>query len=148
MTFTCAAGMATASRRGDPCWKQPRHGRPLRSSYPLPGDAQRALRRGVSVRFTGTPFLSTANCAGFSPERNSLILSKGMARAPAISDWKLSLPSAALTTCPVSWSPLVKISTSGAGGEGLAGAGVWAGTKGEIVARARIEAEDKLNRAQ
>src|SRR5215472_8455448 len=60
----------------------------------------------------GGPFLSMEK---LPEERSSLILSKGIVSSPAMSLLKTTLPESARTRWPVSWSPLVKMRTSGWG---------------------------------
>src|ERR1700733_15415878 len=73
---------------------------------------------GMALRFTGAPLGRIAN---LDLERSSLTLARGMVISPAMSLLKTMESPTPRRTVPLSWSPLVKMTTSGAGG-----AGVWA----------------------
>jgi hypothetical protein len=90
------------------------------------GDLSGTFGSGCGLADRDT-LLRRANWAGLEPERSSLILSKGMVRVPAISLAKVMLPPEAPWSLPVSWSPFVKMRTSGVG---LGASGFWAWAAG------------------
>ena len=84
----------------------------------------------VALRVMGAPLRRTAN---LDWERSSLILSRGMVISPAMSLLKTMESPTPRRTVPVSWSPLVKTMTSGAGA-----AGAWAVAMAGSIGRHRI----------